>query len=202
MNRILDRVDDEPTSREKYMIKGWSRSLSDFQADIVFLGDSITCGGEWSEYFPEQSVCNLSIPGDGIPFIKYRATMIDQLSPQKVFIMAGVNNIGVKEEQFRESLFSEEYRNIVKYLDGLDVEIFIESILPVCDPSPVCNSSIIKANEILKEIANDFNCTYVDLHSLFVDESGSLKKELSKDGVHLKPDSYAIWVDEIRKYVS
>ena len=191
----------EPTNREKYMIDGWTESLSDFQADIIFLGDSITCGGEWARYFPEQSVCNLSIPGDGIPFIKYRLPMIEQLKPKKVFVMAGVNNIGAKENRFKKQMFSDEYRDIIEYLDELGVEIYIESILPVCDPSPVCNESIIKANEILKTIASDFNCTYVDLHSLFVDESGCMKSELSKDGVHLKPDSYAIWVEEIEKYV-
>ena len=34
------------------------------QGDVVFLGDSITEGGEWNEMFPERRVRNRGIGGD------------------------------------------------------------------------------------------------------------------------------------------
>ena len=91
-----------PTDREMYIIRGWSNSLNDFNADIVFAGDSITSNGNWSEYFPEIAVCNLGVAGDSVEELNYRINMVEKLNPQKIFLMIGVNNIS--RHKYRQTI--------------------------------------------------------------------------------------------------
>lgn len=101
-----------PSGRESYLIEAWSGALDDFDTDVIFLGDSITYGGDWAEYFPELSVCKLAVPGESLEQILYRADMIEKLQPQKVFVLAGVNNIsrGHYEDTIKKTILC-SYRN-------------------------------------------------------------------------------------------
>ena len=101
-----------PSGRESYLMEAWSGALDDFDADVIFLGDSITYGGDWAEYFPELSVCKLAVPGDSLEQILYRADMIEKLQPKKVFVLAGVNNIsrGHYEYTIKKAILC-SYRN-------------------------------------------------------------------------------------------
>lgn len=46
------------------MTESWTKCLSLLSADVVFLGDSITAGGEWQTYFPFLDTINLGVVGD------------------------------------------------------------------------------------------------------------------------------------------
>lgn len=39
----------------------------------------------------------------------------------------------------------------------------------------------------------------VDIAPLLSDEKGELRKELTKDGIHLQPAGYVIWSDYLKK---
>ena len=41
----------------------------------------------------------------------------------------------------------------------------------------------------------------IDLYSLFVDNDGRMKEELSKDGVHLNDEGYKVWANHVEKFV-
>lgn len=105
-----------PSSREQYLTKAWSGSLDDFSADIVFLGDSITANGEWSKWFSDKSICKLAVHGELLDKILYRLDMVEKLEPEKVFLLAGVNNVsrGHYEETIREyySLILQDLRDM------------------------------------------------------------------------------------------
>ena len=185
-------------AREKNIIKGWTKSLTDSTADIVFFGDSITYGGDWLDYYDDLSVCSLAIPGDSIQTALYRIDMIEGLCPEKLFVMIGVNNVG---KMGYEKLISEKFDELVEDLTGTGAKIYVQSILPVRDPSDVSNQQIDTANEIIRDIADNYGCTYINLHDAFSDENGELLKEVSKDGVHINEKGYALWNLLINKYV-
>ena len=187
-----------PSGREKYLTKAWSDSLDSFDADVVFLGDSITAGGDWSEWFSDRTVCKLGVPGESLEQIMYRLDMVKKLEPQKVFLLAGVNNVsrGRYEETIREY-----YSLILQDLSEIECTIYVQSILPVREPSSVDNGRIDIANEIIEELAAEYECEFIDIHSAFIDENGEMKEELTKDGVHLNEDGYAVWLKEIAGYV-
>ena len=79
--------------------------------------------------------------------------------------------------------------------------MYIQSILPVREPSDVSNEKVLEANKIIKLIAEENCCTYIDLHKEFIDENGMLKEEYSRDGVHLKPAGYDKWVSILKEYI-
>ena len=61
--------------------------------DIVFIGNSITNGAEWSELFPEKKVKNRGISGDTPEGVYDRLDPVVKGKPAKIFILIGVNDI-------------------------------------------------------------------------------------------------------------
>ena len=61
--------------------------------DIIFLGNSITDGGEWGELFGNINVKNRGISGDICDGILDRLSTITNGHPAKVFLMIGVNDM-------------------------------------------------------------------------------------------------------------
>lgn len=187
-----------PSGRESNVINGWNSALDDFSSEIVFLGDSIVYGGEWDTYFPEKSVCKLAVPGDSIEQVLYRADMVKKLDPSKVFILVGVNNVSRGNY---EKTIEDNYSQLLDVLSDIECEIYVQSILPVRKPSKVDNNRINTANEIIHRLADKYNCTYIDIHTSFLNEDGEMKQELTKDGVHLNEDGYKVWIEQIRDFV-
>jgi lysophospholipase L1-like esterase len=57
------------------------------------LADSITAFAQWDNIFPGKAIANRGIPGDTIDGIFARLGAVVQMSPRKVFIMAGINDL-------------------------------------------------------------------------------------------------------------
>lgn len=51
------------------------------------------------------------------------------------------------------------------------------------------NEKIVTANNTIKNIANRNGCVYIDVHQLYI-QNGEMNASLSRDGVHLLPESY------------
>ena len=107
--RKLGLVEYEMPQREQYVIDAWTKSLSDYRADVVLLGDSITWGGDWSLYFSDVNLCCLAIPGDEIEQVLYRTDMVVDLESKKIFVMLGINGSrNVNYEEILHDAFSDE----------------------------------------------------------------------------------------------
>lgn len=78
-----------------WTLESWKNSLTNlnFDSDIVFFGDSLTSNGDWQLYFPEYKIVNLGLIGDNIEEMDSRIEMIQDVSPEKIFIMAGINSL-------------------------------------------------------------------------------------------------------------
>ena len=61
--------------------------------DIVFIGNSITDGGEWSEMFNDLQIKNRGISGDISAGVLNRIDEVAERKPAKVFLMIGVNDL-------------------------------------------------------------------------------------------------------------
>lgn len=183
--------------------RGWQNSLfqSGFKADIAFYGNSITYNGQFHQYFPDYTVCNLGLPGDDLNGLIRRISMLRIVEPKKVFVMGGINGSkGIPLESF-----SHVYDSLVTCLcDSLpQTEIYLQSLLPVNHrvyDTYADNPKICQLNDSIRQIANRHHLTYVDLYSLYAID-GEMPDSLTRDGIHLKPIQYARWADAIRKYV-
>ena len=208
VNNKLERIGvlkPDPTRRGDYWcIQGWTNTLEKLHldVDVVFFGNSITRGSSFEKYFPNVSICNLGYPGDTTDRMLLRVNQIKAVRPEKVFVMAGINGLHRQSEQ----AFTEKYTTLVDSIKRAvpSAKIYLQSILPV-NPTMELGKSfdkekIVKCNEIVKEVARQKGCTYIDLYKLYA-SGGILPAELTRDGIHLLPKSYDRWANEIRKYI-
>lgn len=169
---------------------------------IVFIGDSITDGNEWSEQFPNEVIINRGISGDTTIGVLERIQNVIDLRPSKIFLMVGVNDL--YKGRSIDSI-AENYNSILEKLQNElpTTEIFIESVLPVNEKllvSNVTNKDVLIVNNKIKELASDYGMTYIDIHSMLVREKG-LSTEFTSDGLHPNGKAYSVWVDSIEKYI-
>ncbi len=213
-------------NRAEWQIIAYKERIDDFRKDpigynkIVFLGNSITEGGkDWNKMFGLNNVVNRGITGDITESMLARLNEIYYYKPIKVFLLIGLNDVfdGVvpyKQDITPEKIVNNIYRiasNIKTYSQG--TEIYIQTLLPINEPQfrrvrgfyPKHNTPLeIQINDINRKIIekNDDNgCKVINLYSLFVDNDGRMKEELSKDGVHLNDEGYKVWANHVEKFI-
>lgn len=170
----------------------------------VFLGNSITEVGEWSELFLDKNIINRGISGDVTYGVLNRLPFILSQKPKKIFLAIGVNDIkrGASVDEV-----SDNQERIIKLIrtKSPKTKLYVESVLPVNESmlaaiyAKITNQRITKVNQKLKILAQKYGATYVDLHqSKLKGTDGQLIKAYSTDGLHLQPEAYTIWADYLK----
>ena len=172
-----------------------------FDSDIVFFGDSLTSNGNWNQYFPEYRIVNLGLMGDNINGMISRIDMVGEVSPEKIFIMAGINSLA--NENYRECFYDYEkmISDIQKQLP--ESSLYIQSVLPVSmekENQHISNSNIDKLNHELEIFAENHEIIFIDMSDLFKEDC-QLKQTLSIDGIHINESGYKLWSDCISQYI-
>lgn len=184
-------------------IRAWTNTLKKLRmnVDIVFFGNSITANSDFKQYYPEFNIINLGLPGDIIPGMNDRVQMIKAVSPSKVFVMAGTNDLyHISVDQYvarYESLLDNLCNNLPK------AQIYIQSVLPMnhsLDSSAPSHKKIHEANEAIKKVAEERGLIFIDLYNLY-ECKGELPIEYTDDGVHLRPQAYEKWAKALKVYL-
>ena len=81
-----------------------------------------------------------------------------------------------------------------------DAIIFIEANIHVgaeksAKDSIINNKGINEYNDMLRGLENKQNIFYIDVNSVFDDESGNLSSAYSSDGIHLYAQYFSLWKD-------
>lgn len=177
------------------------------EEDILFVGNSITNGGEWTELFEDARVKNRGISGDICEGLYDRLDPILKGKPSKIFLMIGINDLArgtspdlivAQTDRIAEKIMRESPRTI----------IFLQSILPVNDcygmfEGHTRQSQIIAPlNQRLKEMAELKSITFIDLYNHFViPGTHKLDPRYSNDGLHLMGEGYMKWVEIVKPYL-
>lgn len=183
-----------------YYHQRWTlfRLMPQTSGDILFVGNSITDGGEWQEQFGDLRVKNRGISGDISAGVLHRIGEITARRPAKVFLMIGTNDLarGISADSL--------LRNIGFIAEAIETEspatrLYIQSILPVNDFYGKFSGHTSKGQEIravntqLAKDASKLGYTFVDLHAPFSNSDGKLDIGLSNDGLHLNGQGYELW---------
>jgi len=185
-----------------YHKKEHFESLPDTPNEIIFLGNSITDNAEWYELFEGKfNIKNRGIGGDDTDGILERLSEVTSSKPDKIFIMIGTNDLAYGKSA---NHVIDNYRKIIARIksESPATELYIQAVLPV-DAIHYTrpNDQIININNQLIEICREEGLTYIDLHSVFIDERGMLAKKYSIDGLHLNGQGYLEWKKVILKYL-
>ena len=170
---------------------------------LVFLGDSLTEQGEWSELFNKPDILNRGISGDTTDGLLRRIDQVIASKPSTIFLMIGINDI--LNEKKPASIIAENYTKILNKIKSLDpkITVIVQSILPInanLFPRRVDTTVIVSLNSQLQELAQEFFFPYLDLYSKFSNEQDQLDSKYTLDGVHLTGQGYLLWKEVIEEW--
>ena len=136
---------------------------------IVFLGNSITEGGNWSEMFPEKHILNRGIGGDISEGVLKRLDEVIRHQPSKLFICIGTNDIAKGVEQ---TAILQNYRTILETVKAQSpvTKIYVQSVLPVGKDVIFghSNQKIVPLNTEIKKLCTEMKITYINLYPNFL----------------------------------
>ena len=171
---------------------------------IVWMGDSITEQGWWSYLTKERNMINLGIGGDTTPGMLARLPEILEAQPTKIFFMGGVNDLSGNRPV-------EEIANNVRKMLVMVKErapqcvVYLQSVITPNDDvlaypyAAGKQKQTSELNEHYKALCDEGLAVWVDLRPLLHNEKGEVREELTKDGIHIHPEAYRIWVDHLKK---
>lgn len=194
-------MEDVAVNKDSY--KAWANCLEqlDIDADIVFIGDSITANGDFQSLIHDKTVCNLGCYGDQIWDVTARIGAVRAVHPETVCIMVGTNTLACRslDQAIRSySVMADTYSSSFP-----ECKIILLSILPVAhelESGARTNENIRKFNAFVQDTAIKHNAKYIDLYSIY-QLDGILNHYYTEDGLHIVHDSYSLWVDTIQPFL-
>ncbi|HRG22875.1 MAG TPA: family 20 glycosylhydrolase [Chitinophagaceae bacterium] len=178
------------------------RKLPQTKDDIIFLGNSITDGGEWSELFADLKIKNRGISGDITAGVLNRLDEVYSRQPAKVFLLIGTNDLArnltpdsVTKNIFRIATLLHEKSPFTK--------LYVQSVFPVNEQFGKFSGhtskkqQIIETNQLLRRHAAQYNYQYTDVNSALSDSTGRLSAAYTNDGLHLTGPGYVKWKETI-----
>lgn len=175
--------------------------------DIVFLGNSITDGGDFKKLLGIDNVKNRGISSDVIGGVEKRLEQVLRGHPKKLFLLIGINDVS---HNLTVQQLADKYELLVKKICEMSpgTEVYLQSVMPVNNDfkrykSLIGKEKTIKAfNKEIERIAEENGCAYIDLTEALADPvSGKLRKEFTRDGLHLSNAGYEAWMSVVRPYL-
>ena len=190
----------------------WDQKTSLFEIlpvnpdDIVFLGNSITDGGEFAELFGMPNIKNRGIRSDVITGVEKRVTQVTAGRPAKIFLLIGINDVS---HGLTVSQLAERYARLVRKIreQTPDTRLYLQSVMPINNDYGRYRNlrgrekTIPALNEQIRKKAADNNAEYVDLWPALADKSGKLNRLYTNDGLHLNGAGYRAWTNTIAPLV-
>ena len=184
--------------------------------DIVFLGNSLTQGGEWSVYFPHVEaklakngggIINRGIIGDDAIGMYDRLNQILPGKPKKIFLLVGVNDVSHNLSPNQIIINIERVVERIRR-ESPKTKLYIESLLPfnsVKNRYKAMNGksdAIKEVNILLEELTKKYKLKFINLYPHFVEPgTDELIPQLTNDGLHINSEGYKIWVEQLKNYV-
>lgn len=169
------------------------------QHDIVFIGNSITEeGGNWGQRLGNGTVKNRGIKGDVTAGVIKRLGEVSYYQPKAVFLLIGINDLS--KDPSTPEYVANNIRTIVETLRRTTprTKIYVQTVFPTGREKLV--AKIQQTNALLKSRAGQ-GFTLLDTHALFADDQDLMKKELTRDGIHLTEPGYQLWVNYLKPYI-
>lgn len=190
----------------------WHQKVSLFEIlpidsdDIVFLGNSITDGGEFAEIFGNSAVKNRGIQSDVISGVAKRLHQVVEGHPAKIFLLIGINDVS---HALTADKIAADYADLVRRIreESPETKLYIESVMPINNDFGRYKNLrgrekvIPELNARLEKIAAEYGAVYIDLWPALAGKDGKLMRRMTNDGLHLTGQGYKAWTDLLRPYV-
>lgn len=214
-NNTTGSKNDDMQNEEPEVPLSFCEVSDDYFDDAVFIGDSrVVSLYEYSDWKEATYYCSSGMTLGGVfkdPTGRWKdgnwkvniADALQQKQYKKVYIMLGINDMGVGDLDY----FMNHYTDMVNQIHEWqpDAIIYIMSIMNVsaernAQGDYINNEAIRVRNERLKELDNGRDTFYLDINSAVCDENGCLNAEYTFDGVHLYAQYVPLWTDYLKTH--
>jgi len=189
------------------------------EAQLVFLGDSITHGWEgkgkaiWTKDWAPLKAANFGIGGDRTEHVLWRLENgnFDGLKPKAIVLMIGTNNTGHQgrpQKELNGAVYectaeqtAEGIKAILAQLRKKcpDAKILVLGIFPRgADKNDKFRQQNEATNAIVKGFADGQKIFFLDVGTKFLEPDGTLSKAIMPDLLHPNEKGYQIWSDAIK----
>lgn len=188
--------------------ESFNRRVKEGNADLLFIGDSITQGWEnagkniWAEYYAKRNAVNLGIGGDRTQHVLWRLDHgnIEGIKPKLAVLMIGTNN---SRDNTSEQIAAGVTAIVEKLRTKLpETKVLLLAIFPRgADKDDPLRKKNEGANAIIQKLADGKMVHYLDIGPKFLAADGTLSKEVMPDLLHLNEQSYRTWAESIEPKV-
>jgi lysophospholipase L1-like esterase len=167
--------------------------------DVVFIGDSITEGGLWHEWFADVPVRNRGIGADTSSGVLTRMDTAIANNPRALFLLIGTNDIGLLRVSEADSVGN--VRAILELVRerSPETKVHLQSVMP---RAAKYADRVRSLNRRYRSLADEFGATWIDLWPTLEGRPGAIRSDYSLDQLHLNGDGYQAWVNVLKPYVS
>ena len=164
---------------------------------ILFVGDSITHGTDWSKRINFAEVNNIAVPGYSTDDVLVQLPEIVEIDPQIISLLIGTNDFGnVLLDRAGEEV-GQRVNTIIQEITAAlpKVKLVVNSILPRGLEFTI---RIDTANRIISKYFSD-QVTHLDTWPTLSKDKFLNPKYLLEDGfdVHLNEDGYDAWAGQL-----
>jgi N-acetylglucosamine-6-sulfatase len=178
------------------------------EAQVVFLGDSITAGWNgqkalFEKEYAQYKAANFGIGGDRTQHVLWRVENgeFEGIKPKVVVLMIGTNNSGVGENSVEQ--IAAGIKNIIDAIQKRtpDTKVLLLAIFPrgageANNPGRAKNKAV---NDLIAKFHDGKKVHYLDIGPKFLAADGTLSKDIMPDLLHLNSKGYQIEADAIRE---
>ena len=165
------------------------------ESQVVFLGDSITEGGLWNEWFPLHPTLNRGIAGDTVEGVRSRLSSAVN-HPAAISLLIGTNDLNGQGRTRSVAGIAAQFDELAHHIRALapDTPLIVNSVMP---RSAKFAARIRELNRRYAETARAVDATYLDLWPALAD-GDALRADCTWDGLHLNGHGYRTWVEVLR----
>jgi len=168
--------------------------------DVVFLGSSATARGNWHDMFPGVSLANRGVRTESAAEIALRLDEIVALTPEKVFVKAGLRDL---ERLTPTADIVSSFETIVGALTDAGATVYLQSEFECAsDPCGKYLDEVRALNDELARLAaDDADVVYVDVGEVMSNADG-LRAEYTISGDRLTAEGYVAWREVLASFVA
>jgi beta-glucosidase len=203
LQQCIKPIPREGAAHDRFLELNKRVKESQGQAEVIFVGDSITQGWEgngkevWAKYYAPRHALNLGIGSDHTQHVLWRLDHgnLDGLKPKVAILLIGVNNIPDDNNTPRHVL--EGVTAVVQKLREKlpETKVLLLGIFPFREDFCSQRAKALQVNQALHKLDDGQSIRFLDFGYRFLQPDGKISKDIMRDFLHPSATGYRIWAE-------
>ncbi len=203
VNQCIKPIPRQGQAYERFLELNQRVQASKGQAEVIFVGDSITQGWEgngkevWAKYYAPRHALNLGIGSDHTQHVLWRLDHgnLDGLKPKVAVVLIGVNNIPDEKNTCRDVL--EGVTAVVRKLREKlpETKVLLLAIFPFREDFCLQRGKALQINQALHKLDDGQWVRFLDIGYLFIQPDGRIPRDMMRDYLHPSAKGYRLWAE-------